>query len=117
MLARSCRGNAVLKKTLIAAAFALGTVCLSAPPAAAYTCTISPKGDAVIVKTDNPDMEPTTCTVTCRFAVPGGTATVNCTQNIPGGAKAWYVCLRPTGGKPYKFESGSESCTKPLAAG
>ena len=113
MLARSCRGNAVLKKTLIAAAFALGTVCLSAPPAAAFTCTISPAGDAVIVKTDNPYAQPTSCTVTCRLKGPGGTATVNCTQQIPGGAKNWYVCLRPTGGKAYTFESGSENCKKP----
>jgi hypothetical protein len=85
-----------------------------AQPAAAYTCTISPKGDTVIVKTDNPDAQSATCTITCRFAVPGGTETVTCTQKIPGGAEGWYVCLRPTGGKAYgQLEGGSESCAKP----
>jgi hypothetical protein len=81
-----------------------------AAPAAAYTCTISARGDAVIVKTDNPGSQPKTCTVTCRFAA----ATVTCTQDIPAGAKGWYVCLRPTGGKDFgKLQSGSEACRKP----
>jgi hypothetical protein len=40
--------------------------------AAAYTCTLSPSKDAVIVKTGNPDARPKSCTVTCFFAVPGG---------------------------------------------
>jgi hypothetical protein len=83
-------------------------------PAAAYTCTISPKGDAVIVKTDNAGAEPVTCTVSCRFAVAGGTQTVTCTQQIPGGARNWYVCLRSTGGKAFgKLVEGSENCVKP----
>ena len=59
--------------------------------------------------------QPTSCTVSRRFAGPGGPATVNCTQQIPGGAKNWYVCLRPTGGKALTFESGSETCKKPPA--
>ena len=41
-----------------------------AAPAAAFTCTVTPKGDAVTVKIDNPYAKPTTCTVTCRFTVP-----------------------------------------------
>ena len=82
--------------------------------AAAYICTISPKGDAVIVKTSNPYPQSTSCTVPCRFVVPDGIATVKCTQTVPGGAKDWYVCLRPTGGKAYgKLEGGSEDCQKP----
>ena len=90
-----------------------GLLLAGAQSAAAYTCTISLKGDAVIVKTDNPEAEPRSCTVTCRFAVPGGTQTVTCTQQIPGGAKNWYVCLRPTGGKAFgRLEEGSESCKK-----
>ena len=88
-------------------------VLAGAPPAAAFTCALTPKGDAVIVKTDNPNAQPTSCTVTCRFKVRGGTETVDCTQEIPGGAKGWTVCLRPTGGKAYKFEGGIESCKKP----
>jgi len=92
---------------LIAGVFLLA----AAQPAAAYTCTISPKGDAVIFKTDNAGAEPATCTVTCRFAVPGGTRTVTCTQQIPGGARNWYVCLRPTGGKAFgRLVEGSENC-------
>ncbi len=85
--------------------------CASAP-AAAYTCTLSPKGDAVIVKTDNPSAETKTCTVSCRFAVGQGSETISCTQQIPPGTKAWYVCLRPTNGKPFgRLESGTESCS------
>jgi hypothetical protein len=80
-----------------------------APCATAYTCTISPKGDAVIVKTDNPGAEPLTCTVTCRFAA----ATFNCTQTIPAGARNWYVCLRPTHGKNIgQLQDGSEACKR-----
>jgi hypothetical protein len=58
----------------------LAAACLSAQSAAAYTCTISPKGDAVTVKTGNPYAQSTTCTATCRFKVPDGIATVTCTH-------------------------------------
>jgi len=95
--------------TRLAVVFALSALC--AAPALAYTCTISPKGDAVVVKTDNPSAQPVTCQVTCRFAVGAGSETVTCAQQIPPGAKGWYVCVRPTGGKAFgKLEGGSESC-------
>ena len=38
-----------------------------AQPAAAFTCTVTVKGDAVIIRTDNPYAKPATCTVSCRF--------------------------------------------------
>src|SRR3954449_1860646 len=79
-------------------------------PAVAYTCTPSPAGDAVIVKTDNASDRAITCKVDCRFTSPEGPATISCTQQIPANSKGWYVCLRPTGGKALQFESGSESC-------
>ena len=79
----------------------------AAPPAAAYTCTVAPRGDAVIIKTDNPGAAPKICTVTCRFAL----ASFSCTQSIPAGAKNWYVCLRPTRGKSLgALQGGSETC-------
>ncbi len=87
---------------------------LSAQPAFAYICTISPKGDAVLVKTGNPYAQTTTCTVTCRFVVPDGIATITCSQTVPGGAKDWFICIRPTEGKAFgKLEGGSEQCAKP----
>jgi hypothetical protein len=96
--------------------FAVALVALAdATPAAAFTCTVSPRGDTVIVKTDNPNAKPTSCTVTCRFKTRSGIATVNCTHEVPGGAKGWTVCLRATGGKAFTFEGGIESCKKPPA--
>ncbi len=84
---------------------------VASAPAAAYTCTVTPKGDAVVIKTDNPSSEPKRCTVSCRFAVEQGSETIDCTQQIPPGAKDWYVCLRPTNGKPFgELQSGHESC-------
>ncbi len=84
---------------------------MASSPAAAYICALSPKGDAIIVKTDNPSSEAKTCTVSCRFAVGQGSETITCTQQIPPGVQAWYVCLRPTNGKAFgRLESGSESC-------
>src|SRR5262245_60751936 len=68
--------------------FVLAALILNAPQSAtAYTCTLSPSKDAVIVKTGNPDAKPKSCTVTCSFAVPGGVERITCTQTIPGGAK------------------------------
>ncbi len=79
----------------------------AAQPAAAYTCTVSPHGDSVIIKTNNPSAAPKTCTVTCRFAL----ARISCTQNIPAGARNWYVCLRPTRGKNLgALQGGAENC-------
>jgi hypothetical protein len=95
---------------LPAAAFAaIGAAVLiaGAQPAAAYSCAISPHGDAVIIKTDNTDGAPKICTVTCRYV----TATFTCTQSIPGGAKGWFVCLRPSGGKVLgALQGGGETC-------
>ena len=59
----------------------------AASPAAAFTCALSPDKMSVIVKTSNRNPQPASCTVTCRFAVPEGTASVTCTQTIPAGAK------------------------------
>ena len=101
-----------MRTPVLIAAFVL---LAGAAPSAAFTCTVSPRGDTVIVKTDNPNAKSTSCTVTCRFKVRGAIETVNCTQEIPGGAKGWTVCLRPTGGKTYRFEGGIESCKKPPA--
>lgn len=86
----------------------------AAPPAAAFTCTLSPDKTSVVVKTSNPNSQPTSCTVTCRFAVPEGTASISCTQTIPAGAKDWYVCVRPAAGKNYGAPvGGDETCAKP----
>jgi hypothetical protein len=79
-------------------------------PALAYSCSLSPARDAVIVKTDNPSAHPVTCKVDCVFTTPDGPATISCSQQIPAGTKGWYVCLRPTGGKAFAFASGSENC-------
>jgi hypothetical protein len=88
---------------------------LAATPAAqAFTCKLSPDGTSVIVKTGNPYPQPTSCTVNCRFKVPGGVETISCTQKIPGGAADWYVCLRPAAGKNYgALDGGDENCVKP----
>jgi hypothetical protein len=86
----------------------------AASPAAAFTCKLSPDGTSVIVKTSNPNTQPASCTVTCRFAVPGGTASITCTRTIPAGAKDWYVCIRPAAGKNYGAPAGGdETCAKP----
>jgi len=86
----------------------------AASPAAAFTCKLSPDGTSVIVKTSNPNPQPVSCTVTCRFAVPQGTADITCTQTIPPGAKDWYVCIRPAAGKNYgALAGGDEKCAKP----
>jgi hypothetical protein len=94
-----------MKARCLLAAAALA--CLTAAPAAAYTCTVSPHGDAVVIKADNPSANPKTCTVTCRFAY----VRLTCTQNIPAGAHNWYVCLRPTSGKKLgALQGGNENC-------
>jgi hypothetical protein len=79
-------------------------------PALAYSCSLSPARDAVIVKAHNPSAHPMTCKVDCVFTTPDGPATISCSQQIPAGAKGWYVCLRPTGGKAMAFSGGSETC-------
>jgi hypothetical protein len=81
------------------------------PPASAYSCAISPAGDAVIVKTDNASDRAMTCKVECQFSSPQGPVTISCTQAIPAKAKGWFVCLRPTRDKKLEFVSGSESCS------
>jgi hypothetical protein len=79
-------------------------------PAQAYTCTISPAKDSVIVKTDNAANRAVTCKVDCTFKAADGPVTISCSQQIPPGAKGWYVCVRPTGGKALEFADGNESC-------
>jgi hypothetical protein len=80
----------------------------AASPAAAFTCALSPD------KTCNPNSQPASCTVTCRFAVPEGTASITCTEIIPAGAKDWYVWIRPAAGKNYGAPAGGdETCAKP----
>ncbi len=95
-----------MKLRLVVPAAALAAVLAGAQPAAAYSCAMSPHGDAVIIKTDNPDGAPKTCTITCRYV----TATFTCTQSVPVGAKGWFVCLRPSGGKVLGALQGGESC-------
>ena len=86
----------------------------AASQAPAFTCTLSPDKTSVIGKTSNPNLQPASCTVTCRFAVPEGTASITCTQTIPAGAKDWYVCIRPAAGKNYGAAAGGdETCAKP----
>ena len=86
----------------------------AASPAVAFTCTLSPDKTSVILKTSNPNSQAASCTVTCRFAVPEGTASITCTQTIPAGAKDWYVCIRPATGKSYGAPAGGEEkCAKP----
>ncbi len=79
-------------------------------PESAYSCALSPAGDAMIVKTDNASDLAMTCKVDYLFEAPEGPVTISCTQQIPAGAKARSVCLRPSGGKALAFVSGSESC-------
>jgi hypothetical protein len=79
-------------------------------PAFAYSCTLSPAKDAVIVKADNTSDRAVTCKVDCQFSSPEGPVEISCTQQIPANKTGWYVCLRPTGGKALEFASGSESC-------
>src|SRR5262249_49412027 len=86
----------------------------AASPAAAFTCKPSPDGTSVIVKTSNPNPQPVSCTVTCRFAVAGGSADITLPQTIPPGAKDWYVCIRPAAGKNYgALAGGDEKWAKP----
>jgi hypothetical protein len=79
-------------------------------PALAYSCTLEPAKDIVIVKADNATAHPITCKVDCVFATPEGPDTVSCSQQIPAGAKGWYVCVRPTGGKAMELSGGNETC-------
>ena len=66
------------------------------------------------MKTSNPNSQPASCTVTCRFAVPEGTASITCTQIIPAGAKDWSVLI-PAAGKNYGAPAdGDETCAKPM---
>jgi hypothetical protein len=105
--AASCarKGDDSMKARCLIAAAAL--VCLTAAPAAAYTCTIAPHGDSVIIKTSNTGAAPKICTVTCRFTF----ARFSCTQNIPAGASNWFVCVRSTRGKNLgALQGGSETC-------
>src|SRR5262245_48912888 len=82
--------------------------------AAAFTCTLSPDKTSVIWKTSKPKSQAASCTLTCRFAVPEGTASITCTQTIPAGAKDWYVSIRPATGKGYGAPAGGEEkCAKP----
>lgn len=83
---------------------------ISPLPARAFTCSISPAKDSVIIKTDNAAAHPVTCKVDCAFKSSDGPVTISCSQQIPPGAKAWYVCVRPTGGKALEFTDGKESC-------
>jgi hypothetical protein len=86
----------------------------TASPAAAFTCALSLDKTAVIVKSSNPNPQPASCTVTCRFTVPEGTASITCSQTIPTGVKDWYVCIRPAAGKNYGAPAGGdETCAKP----
>jgi hypothetical protein len=79
-------------------------------PARAYKCTISPAGDAILVKTDNPRDRAVTCKVDCTFKAADGPVTISCSQQIPASQKEWYVCIRPTRGKTLEFVEGKESC-------
>jgi hypothetical protein len=88
----------------------LGAMLAAPLPAQAYSCAVSPAKDAVIIKTDNPSVDPVTCKVDCTFKAAEGPVKFSCAQQIPPGAKGWYVCLRPTGGKPLEFVEGKESC-------
>ena len=92
---------------LLAAVFAAAAVLAGAQAAAAYSCALTPHGDAVMIKTDNLDAAPKICTVSCRYV----TATFTCTQSIPGGARGWFVCLRPSGGRVLgALQGGGETC-------
>ena len=82
--------------------------------AAAYTCRVSPAGDAIMIKTGNNSAGDVSCTVRCRFTTPAGPPfDVTCTQTIPANTTDWFVCIRPTGGKSVgAFEGGEEKCVK-----
>jgi hypothetical protein len=103
---------AAMKETVVLSAFWL---LLSTSVAGAYTCRVSPAGDAVTIKTGNNTASAVSCTVTCRFMTPQGLPfDVTCTQTIPANTPDWYVCVRPTGGKAVgAFEDGEEKCAKP----
>jgi hypothetical protein len=88
---------------------AISAVMLLGLASSPLTPALSPKGDAIIVKTDNASAEVKTCAVSCRFATGQGSETITCTH--PPGVRAWYVCLRPTDGKAFgQLQSGSENC-------
>ena len=90
--------------------FLLAALFVTSPlPVWAYTCSISPAKDSVIVKTDNASSRALTCKVDCTFKGADGPITISCSQQIPAGAKGLYVCVRPTGGKALEFAEGSES--------
>jgi len=96
------------------AAAAVFLLLAASSAAQAFACKLSPDGTSVLVKTGNPYPKETSCTVNCRFVVPGGTETISCTQKIPGGAADWYVCIRPAAGKNYgALAGGDENCVKP----
>jgi hypothetical protein len=81
-------------------------------PMLAAICSISPKGDALIVKTDNPYHETAVCTVTCDLFKGGVRSTITCKQNIPPSAKNWYVCVRPLADATFKIGEATQSCAK-----
>jgi hypothetical protein len=65
-------------------------------PASAYTCTMSPAGDAVIVKTDNASDRAVTCKVDCRFTSPQGRRRSRAHNKFRRTAKAGTsACARP----------------------
>ena len=68
----------------------------AASPAAAFTCTLSPDKTSVIVKTSNPNLQPASCTVTCRFAVPGRHGEHHLHADDPG-RREGLVRLYPAG--------------------
>jgi hypothetical protein len=82
----------------------------AASPAAAFTCKLSPDGTSVIVKTSNHNTQPASCTVTCRFAVPGGAASITCTQTIPAGATD---CTFASGRPPARITGHRPAVTRP----
>jgi hypothetical protein len=59
----------------------------AASPAAAFTCALSPDKTSVIVKTGNPNSQPASCTVTCRFAVPEGSRREGLVRLHPAGRR------------------------------
>ena len=95
------------------AALIVGALLTLIPDAArAYTCRLSPAGDAIMVKTGNSSGNSVSCTVRCRFTTPQGPPfDVTCTQTIPANTQDWFVCIRPTAGKSVgAFEGGEEKC-------
>ena len=79
-------------------------------PARAYSCGLSPAGDAVIIKTDNAADRAMMCRVECTFTSPDGPVTIACVRQVPPHTRDWYICLRATAGKPLEFSDGAESC-------